>query len=497
MRVPKGFDIKAITVFAMLSLISCSGGKKNEEALTAHNTVVKVKEEWSKVEKPLTITILDRDKAELEAIGSIGVFLTDSPEETAKEFHFDGESFKPLNVINVDSTVTPIVFYPFHAGLHLNDSVKVDSILGPRLLGIYNSTTQTTDNINVKMTLKDVAALLRLKIKSDNITDVLDAITIQSTRCLLTDYFRPTDGKWCEVRGTHKIMTASTGYMANDGRDHDFYMQPSEDSDEITIEITINDKDYKVSTIIPPMREGSITELRLSLVKGKLNIGSSWVDTKHPFTTGKKVVNKNVQPLQFLKDDGTITPVYDTDCIAMVIETDGTHGKAVALKDSSLGMIICGKEFSTGVITPTVDGRYSEGCFNPNMLDPDYPENVIAFNPGVRYSKECALGYRDGGLLTSTIIANCGLKTYDMFKSQTKFGTAYIPTVYELFSLSYFLTKHIESIPSEFVYSEDFYTTCCESSPDTYYAVTLMTCCVSSYNSKRYPNTNLRLFYLF
>ncbi len=106
MHVQKGFSMKPTTILPILALVflSCSGNMEQNGALVARDTAEKVKEKWSKVEKPLTITVIGRDKDELEDIGSIGVFLSDNPSETAREFRFDGESFKPVNAVNVDST---------------------------------------------------------------------------------------------------------------------------------------------------------------------------------------------------------------------------------------------------------------------------------------------------------------------------------------------------------------------------------------------------------
>ncbi len=487
----------AILAIAVLFVCSCSGNKEQNDALAAHNTVEKVKEEWAKVEKPLSITIIDRDKEELEAIGSIGVFLSDNPEDIAKEFRFDGESFKPVNAVNVDSTVIPVVIYPFRPGLHPNDSIKTDNEIGASLIGIYESTEQTIDNINVRMKLKEITALLRLKIKSDSITDVLEGIEINCERGIAASHFRPFNGEWIETRATRNIRTCLTNCMLNNGRHHDFHMIPTNESGEIVIGVKVNGHYVYVGTTIPPMRAGSITELRLTLSKGKVNIGSSWVDTKHPFAKETVETGDSIKPLKYLKTDGSVTGTYDDRCIAIVIDTDGKHGKAVSLTDIPMGMMFKGKDFSTGIILPTVDGQFNEGCFKPGANRNSESEKVIAFNPNVRYSAKCAFGHRNGGLLTSTIVANCNLDVLDVFTELAALGTTYIPTVYELAWLSFFLEKNKDSLPAEFEMPEGFYTTCCESGNDTYYSVDIENCKVSAHNSKLYPNTNLRLFYLF
>ncbi len=457
----------------------------------------KVKEEWSRVEKPLTITVIDRDKEELEAMGSIGVFLSDNPEETLCEFRFDGETFRPVNDVNVDSTVVPVVIYPYQPGLHPKDSIGTDSEIRAMFIGIYGSTSQTSDNINVKMKLKEITALLRLKIKSDSITDVLDGIDVNCERGIAASHFRPFNGEWIETRVTRSLRTVLTNCMVNNGRHHDFHMIPTEEAGEVIIGVKVNGRYLSVGTTIPPMRAGSITELRLTISNNRLNIGSSWVDTRHPFTKPAAKANADVQPLQYLRTDGTITETYDDNCVAFVIDTDGKHGKAVALADFPGGMMFKGSVFSTGIAFQTVDGQFSEGCFTPGAMQESESENNIAFNPNVRYSSKCALGQRNGGVLTSKLVANCNLEILEVFASEAKSDTAYIPTVFELACLSFFLEKNKDLLPAEFMMPDGFYTTCCESGGETFYSVDIADKKISAYNSKQYPNTNLRLFYLF
>lgn len=487
----------AILSILMILICSCSGNKGSDNTLTAHNTVERVREEWSRVEKPLSITVIDRDKDELEAMGSIGVFLSDNPEETVREFRFDGETFRPVNAVNVDSTLVPVVIYPYRPGIHPNDSIDADSEIGVAYIGIYSSTSQTSDNINVKMKLKEITALLRLKIKSDSITDVLEGIDVNCEKGIAASHFRPFNGEWIETRATRSLRTVLTGCMVNNGRHHDFNMIPTEEAGEITIGVKVNGHYLSVGTIIPPMRAGSITELRLTISSGKLNIGSSWVDTRHSFTKPASKVNVDVQPLQYLRTDGTITVNYDDKCIAIVIDTDGKHGKAVALADVPGGMMFKGSDFSTGITFLTVDGQFSEGCFTPGTMQGCEGENKVAFNPNVRYSSKCALAHRNGGVLTSILITNCNLDVLEIFTTEAKLGTAYIPTVFELACLSFFLEKNKDTLPSEFLMPEGFYTTCCESGGNTFYSVDIINQNISAHNSKLYPNTNLRLFYLF
>lgn len=50
MRVQKEFRIKSTLVLTILPILlcACTGKKGQEDALTAHNTVERVREEWSR-----------------------------------------------------------------------------------------------------------------------------------------------------------------------------------------------------------------------------------------------------------------------------------------------------------------------------------------------------------------------------------------------------------------------------------------------------------------
>lgn len=498
MPVPNGFEMKKTVLFPILCLamLSCSHQPGKEDALTAHNTVERIKDEWAKVEKPLEIVVTGRTKEELEAIGSIGVFLSDNPEETAKEFHFDGESFKPATPVLADSTVHPVVFYPFRSGLHPSDTIEMKMPMGAVLAGSYESTTQSNEKIHVKMKLRDLTALLRLKLKSDNISDILNGVEVTNPRGVVVTHRKPFNGEWLETRASRSVRSVLTDCMLNNGRHHDFHLVPDESSSDVTIGLHVNGTFIYVETTLPPLRAGSITELHLSLAKGKLNIGSSWVDTRHPFCDLPEARTDSIRNLNFLQKDGTVSETHNGQSIALVIETDGAHGKAVALKDFEAGMVFRGRDFSTGHIMPTVDGQFSEGCFNPNCKGNE-KENAIAFNSGVRYSGKCAFGYRNGSLLTGAIITGCDLDVLETFVGTAVLRTAYIPSVFELAQFSQFLSRYKGKMPDVFEMPDGFYTTSCESSEHTYYTVNPVTCRISAYNSKEYPTSRLRLYYLF
>lgn len=129
--------------FLALFLAGCSGNTRKGDALSAHQTAEKVKDSWSKMSKPLEIEVTGRTKGELEAIGSLAVWLDGMEGGKAVEFRFDGKVFKPTVPVLADSTASPHVCYPFLPSLHPADTVTISHPLGERLAGQIQSVTQT------------------------------------------------------------------------------------------------------------------------------------------------------------------------------------------------------------------------------------------------------------------------------------------------------------------------------------------------------------------
>jgi hypothetical protein len=276
---------------------------------------------------------------------------------------------------------------------------------------------------------------------------------------------------------------------------HDFFLLPVEESSEARFTIEINGKNYHMTTVIPPLRRGSITELHIELHKGKLTVGSSWVDTKYPFIDHKMVMPDSVRVGYFLQKNGSISTTFNHESIAMVIETNGKHGRAVALKDGTTAVKFGQKEFRTGKIFDTVDGSGKEGCFYSKKKADG--ETLIQFTPKVVYSNRSAFSQRHGAELSMKILDNCSEAQREDFEEVAGYGTAYIPTLYELASLAQEMMVYSDKMPKEFRLPIGYYMTSCESGPDTFYALDMNEFRISAYNSKTYPNTKLRLFYLF
>jgi hypothetical protein len=219
------------------------------------------------------------------------------------------------------------------------------------------------------------------------------------------------------------------------------------------------------------------------------------VDTKYPFEEQKKAMPDSIKVGHFLQKNGSISTAYNDESIAMVIESNGKHGRAIALKDNDGAISFGRKQFQTGQIFETVDGKSKEGCFYSKKKAEG--ENLIQFAPKVVYTPQSAFGERNGAGLSMKILDNCSEEARKQFEDAAGFGTAYIPSLFELASLAQELMVYADNMPKEFIMPEGYYMSSCESGAATFYALNLNEFRISAYNSKAYPNTKLRLFYLF
>ena len=483
-----------LILFIALLLAGCSGNTRNGDALSAHHTAEKVKDGWSKMSKPLEIEVTDRTKSELEEIGSLAVWLDGMEDGKAVEFRFDGKVFKPSVPVMADSTASPLVCYPFLPSLHPADTVAVSHPFGERLAGQIQSVTQTNDKTKITMKLEELTALLRLILKSDNISDVMQFLEIQGDCVSTAGFLIPLKGRLDSRQSdTDRVCSVLSDCLLNNGIPHDFNLIPTEDSGEIHISLKVNGKKLTISTALPPLRRGSITELRLHVSDGRLSLGSSWVDTRHPFERSAVARTDSVKTGYFLQKDGTISPKLDGNSLAWVIKTDGRHGKAVALDDNSTSNRFGKKSFRTGHVFETADGRLREGYFG----QPQEVEDHIVFSPRIKYPGNCALGFDDGAALTQSILRNADGRSLKNFQDKRVLPSAYIPSLAEMARLAYHLEKHKNSLPAFFKIPEGTYATSSESGEDTFYSIDMSGWFITAYNSKEHSDMKTRLFYLF
>lgn len=478
-----------LIMIVFLVLSACSSSSKQEESVSAREISQQVKEQWQKVDKPLEIEVLGRSKEELSTIGCIGVAVNGK----VHEFQYHDSLFVCKDRIMVDSTVIVKAIYPYRPDM-LSDSLFFDVPMPEILIGKQTETVQSNDKIIARMKLNDISALLRIKLESDNLTDVLTFLSLSGD--FVTNIREPNDGMWVEVRIAKSLVSCYRDVLLNSGRDHTFNLMPSETPTDLGVTVSVEDKNYTTEVELPPLRPGSVTELHLRISDSKLSVVSSWVDTEHDFMRQPVYDTPEVEVGQFLQSDGLISKTYNKDCIALVIETDGRHGKAVSLTDNDKANIFYGSdgaEFANKF--ETIDGKHNEGLFFKSDLDVDH--NQLLFSPKASYPRSAAFSLESGADMMNKALASTDSENRLRFMENRLFPTAYVPSVKELALLGRFISKNEEMLPEQFDEVFDFYITCCEYGDDKFFTVNPWTFAITGYNSKMYTLAKLRLFYLF
>lgn len=481
---------------AFLLLTGCAGKHHKDDALAAQHTAERIKETWAKVEKPLEIAISGRSAEELNAIGSIGVWFEGIEGGKAMEFRYDGKTFKPntSTPVKVDSTVIPYVCYPYQPDVSFYDTIQVNPPIRQLLVGKLLSRQEQSDKIIINMEMNDLTALLRIRLQSDIITDILQGITImgQFPKWRLLAF----SGQWISDRYSLAEFENCEDCLLNNGLCHDFNLVPSENAKDIVVRIIVDGKPYRVSTTLPPMRMGSTTELRLNLYKGKLTVGSSWVDSKRKFEATDDLQPDTIKVGHYLQEDGSISDTYDSQSIAVVYSTNGKHGIAVGLTDRNAAYVFGKREYLTGHLFQTIDGIHREGLF-PKAAQAKDADDIIVFDKRETYPKASAFGYRQGWILTKEILKHSSSKVREAFNETAALHTAYIPSLGEMAGLMQNQDILKDKSAVAFNPLRGCYLTSSESGKDTFYALDVTGGFISAYNSKDYPRANLRLFYLF
>lgn len=491
----------------LLSSVSCTGDGQKPHPQEALYAAEKIRESWTESKKSVEVEITGRTDAELWSMKEVGL-TADFRDATMSELDaFSGIPYAYRHgrftsrqpTVTADSTAHFCVSYPVHKGKTTADTLTIHAPFGENLYGKEVSRSIQDRVIKVKMQLLSSMAVLRLQIESDHLQDRLDGFTLLSDRLYTDGRYLPYSGQWLAMHRGGTIRTKDISCLLNNGRQHDVYLIPGDTASNIALIAHVNDKDYALRTTLPPLRKGSLTQLNLKLNKGKLNIGSSWVETTRKFVSPTPVACDTVRVGYYLQNDGQVVSVHNGNCIAMVIETDGKHGKAVALKDEDGRHPFSGRNLSSRQFFPTVDGKNTEGRLNPLKATPLDSITKIVYKPSMPYKESCALGYVHGVILTQMLLSKMSVNESESMLTlvQTHKGS-YVPSLGELAKVYYLQQPY-----SKFTFSSEYkplvgeYLSSSESSEKTFYFLDFTTGSVSGGLSKRYAPMNLRLFYLF
>lgn len=494
-----------------LLLASCGGEKQPKSTVAAIESGEKTRMEWQKARKPVEIHI-EGMEGTAPAWPHIGVYMDVSTTTSEERQAFAGAAFTRKgdvyvsanrNAVTSDTMATISVCLPFRKGLEANDTLRLTAPFGENLYGV--ETSRSIGNaIEPTFRLQSSMALLRIVCGSDDLRDRLDGITLIGDDIYTAGCYQPYTGRWLDKEATGGVQAESADCLLNNGRKHDLYLIPTGTACSTTIIIRINGKDHALRTMLPPLTAGSMTHLSISKDSEGVAINGSWVETVRNLAYEHRMMPvDSVQTGHYLQRNGTIQAECDTLSIAVVVETDGRHGKAVALSDCQGQFVFSGNDISSGRRFPTIDGKRKEGIINPTTGIGE--DDKIIYKPGMPYPNDCALGYADGASLTQGLMeANGQAKQTPFFGRQTmlqevaRHPSGYVPSLGELAKLYYLLECAKPSTLKGLIAPlQGEYLTCSESGKDTFYLMDFSHGIVAGGLSKRYARAKLRLFYLF
>ena len=494
-----------------LLLASCGGKEQPKSTVSAIESGEKTRTEWQKSRKPVEI-LIEAQEGTSPAWPHLGVCMdvsTTTPEErqafAGAMFTRKGDVYASANrhALTSDTTTAVSVCYPFRKGLETNDTLRLTAPFGENLYGV--ETHRVIGNaIQPTFRLQSSMSLLRIVCGSDDLRDRLDGITLIGDNLYTEGGYQPYTGRWLDKKAVGSIQTGSADCQLNNGRKHDLYLIPTETACSLTIIVRINGKDHALRTVLPPMTAGSMTHLSIRKDSEGVAINGSWVETERGLTYEHSMMPvDSVQTGHYLQKNGTIQAERDSLSIAVVVETDGKHGKAVALSDSKGLFVFAGNDLSSGRRFQTIDGIRKEGIINPTH--PVQEDAKIIYKPGMPYLDDCALGYADGASLTQGLVEANGrtkqgspLGRQTMLQEAARHPGSYVPSLGELAKLYYLLEcEKASSLKGLTAPLQGEYLTCSESGKNTFYLMDFSNGIVTGGLSKRYAQAKLRLFYLF
>lgn len=503
-----------IILLSIIVLMSCGHSPQRQGSVTAQQTADKVREKWVKTQRPVKILLEDINGKQL-SLPQIGVYASMNEATEAELEAFKGIPFvkngsdyssTDRHAVTADTTVVLSVCFPCRQGLTGADTVLMKAPFGENLYGTETGRS-IGDTISVRMVLRSSMALLQVVCESDNVKDRLTRLAIGGENIATEALYYPYAGRWSEAVATGYLSADDADCLLNNGRQHGFYLTPARTSGETTLITGINGKDYILRVTLPPMQAGSLTRINLRKNKDGMAVSSSWVETERPIAPPCNERVDSVRIGHYLQTDGIITTERDEASVAVVIETDGRHGKAVALSDCKGRYCFSIKGLSGGRTFPTIDGKRKEGIVNPRQEDGIDEEDKIIFKPDMPYDDRCALGCPDGAGLTQRLFErqrNSNFPTgnltgfcigKEMLAEVKRSPGSYVPSLAEMAQLHFYQRTLGKKTGCDPLSGE--YLTCTESSDRTFYLIDMENGIITGTPSKRYIGLRLRLFYLF
>lgn len=473
----------------VLICASCGRSDEKRPSLEQTRAAIEVRDAWRDELKPVEITA----SGAITGADRIGVRLTSDGKTDILAFVGTSDYFKPEQPSLMADTASVVsACWP----LSSSDTLSLTAPFSDRIFG-YESGRTVGARLSLQMKFQSSMALLRFCIGSENLTDVLESLTLKGESVATRGKYIPYNGKWIEKSGEGMPVGIDADCLANSGRNLDFYLIPCDAASDIVLSAMVNGKEYLLKTKIPPLSAGSMTQINLKTDKtGQLLPKSSWGDNQYKRDLRKVTVVDTVKTGHYLRKDGLVVAKRDTKTVAVVFQTDGRHGKAVAIEDVPGSYCFGDKNLTSGTIFTTIDGQRNESIINDSSSS---EEERLIYKPEIPYSENTAFGHKDGAELSSRLLnKKIGKEDGTMLVEVEKHHCSYIPTVAEMAQMFFLFQPYAHSHLPELI--EPFsgeYLTCSESSDHNYYGIEMSKGVVMPNYSKQYAKLKLRLFYLF
>lgn len=501
-----------------LLLSSCGRQTRTQHSLEAQQTAEKTRENWNNAKRPFEVSIEGLSAQEMEALSSIGIYANpkDATEEESAAFQGtafiknDNGSYRTTdrNAVATDSTAQLYVCYPYRKGLKDKDVIPLKAPFGENLYGreVQRDYGRT---VSVKVNMVSAMAVLRITCGSNDVQDWFDGLSITGDGIYTKAMYLPYQGRWFGMVADGSVTARQADCLLNNGRSFDYYLIPTETAGTVTILAKINRKNYAVKTALPPLRAGSLTQINLQKTLDGLAVSSSWVDTRHTILDNNRISEvDSVKVGYYLQKGGYISDKRNTSSIAIIIQTDGKRGKAVALEDCEGKFCFGSGSLTSGKVFATIDGKRNEGIVNPKQVQEVGEAERIIFKPDIPYSTDCALGYTNGAELTRLLIGKSQTKDAGdtglslsrkmMIDETQRHPGSYVPSLAEMTALYYQLRcSERDAIWEQFEIPGEEYLTSSESTSQSFYMMDMDNGIITGTLSKQYAKMQLRLFYLF
>lgn len=490
-----------------MAVTACMQKENEEGKLRAISANESVKEKWQRSRKSVELEVTAKGE---QMPMRIGVFAesneaTEEESESINGIPFirskEGNTYRPENsaIYTGDTAAIFRISWPYTAKLKLCDTINLDAPFDAWLYGIETSREITDEKMKIKIGLQHSTSMVRLRLESADMRKILSETSLSGSNIYTAGDYVPYTGKWLNLRGAGNPISLTMDKRMSRYQYIDFVIPPSPHAGDVKIAIKADGEQYIVKTTLPRLGRGEMTQLNMELADDGLRIKSSWIEGERGVETEQAACTDSIAEGDYLLSDGSTSRVYGKDAVAVVIESDGRHGKAVALKDMD-GLICFGKEkYSSGILFTSVDKQKTEGYINPTRATSIDELQRIVYTPTMAYPTDCALGYTDGCLLSQKLQSQ--KKEWDKDELGAyinKTDAAYVPSLGELAKLYYILNPYKGETfsPEGFSRPSGVYTSISESTEGRNYIMDFDTGLASGNVSKK-TRLRLRMFYLF